>query len=201
MLLLQDPAQFSFWQIIKPYDVWLLTKINQDLSNPFLDTIFPLFRETIFWLPLYLFLFVFIRMNFGIKGYWWILGVILTAALSDVISSQVIKELIFRLRPCQDEQVAPLIRFIINYCPRSSGFTSSHATTHFAQAMFFYLTLRHLSKWMRWVFLWAFLISYAQIYVGVHYPSDVFCGAIIGCIIGWLISKLFSKHIGMLSLD
>jgi undecaprenyl-diphosphatase len=94
-----------------------------------------------------------------------------------------------------------MIRFIINYCPKSSSFTSSHATTHFGQAMFYFITLRHIGKWWMLAFGWAFAIVYTQVYVGVHYPSDVTCGALLGCIIGWVTGKLFIKQTGMLSLD
>ena len=34
------------------------------------------------------------------------------------------------------------------------------------------------------VFGWAALNSYSRIYLGVHYPGDLFCGAIIGILAG-----------------
>lgn len=193
-------AQLS-WNWIKPFDVWLLTHINQQWSNSFFDSLFMFSRETLFWMPLYLFLFVFILLNFKTKGLWWVIAVIVVAGLSDLISSQFLKNTIFRLRPCQDPSVAGMLRFFINYCPISSSFTSSHATTHFAQATFFYLTLRQTSRWWMLAFLWAFLIAYGQIYVGVHYPFDVLCGSILGCGIGWGVAWIFKKQTGMLSLD
>lgn len=201
MDLIPGTVLLTFWQQIQSVDVWLITHVNQQWGSDFLDTVLPFFRESIFWVPLYLFLAIFVTSNFGAKGWWWILGVILTAALADIVSSQLIKENIMRMRPCQDPDVAPQLRFFINYCPRSSSFTSSHATSHFAQAMFFFLTLRHLSKWVALFFLWAFMIAYTQVYVGVHYPFDVFCGGLLGCLLGFLMAKLFRKQIGILSLD
>ena len=200
MHLLQSNISTTFWQLIQPVDEWLLVKINNDWSNSYFDSILPYFRETVFWYPLYLFVFLWIIMNFGMKGWWWLAGFLLTAALCDLLSSQVIKILIFRTRPCQDADVGNLIRFFINYCPKSSSFTSSHATTHFGQAMFYFLTLRHISKWWVLAFGWAFAIVYTQIYVGVHYPFDVLSGALLGSVIGWAIGKLFLKQVGMLSL-
>lgn len=188
------------WKWIQPLDEWLLTHINQDWSSPFLDQLLPFFRETLFWFPLYLFLLFFIVINFPKQGWWWILGVILTAALADIISSQLIKENIIRLRPCQDPDVAYKIRFFVKYCPKSSSFTSSHATTHFAQAMFFYQTLKRISKWSGLFFLWAGLIAFTQVYVAVHYPFDVTCGALVGCGLGWVMARLYHKQSGMLSL-
>ena len=127
----------TFWQQIQPVDFWLIKHINQDWSNGIFDAVLPLFRETLFWVPLYFFLLLYALLNFKTKGYWWILGGVLTAAISDLLSSHLIKENIFRLRPCQNPEVAPYLRFFINYCPQSSSFTSSHATTYFAQAVFF----------------------------------------------------------------
>jgi undecaprenyl-diphosphatase len=186
------------WEGNNVIDRWLIHKINNDWSNPVLDWYFLHGRETSFWMPLYLFLLVYILMNYGKKGLWWSLGVIVTAALSDVISSGLIKEFIFRLRPCQDPEIAHTLRFFINYCPQSSSFTSSHSTSHFAQAVFFYLTLRHTGKYWGLFFIWAFLIAYGQVYVGVHYPSDVLGGAILGTGIGFLTSWIFKQRVGEL---
>jgi membrane-associated phospholipid phosphatase len=202
--MIHDPgiSLLTFWQHIQPVDAWLLTHINQDWGNHFLDSVLPYLRETLFWMPLYVFLFFFVTMNFGTKGWWWMLGFLLAAAFSDIISSQIIKQNIMRVRPCRDSVVAQQIRFFVNYCPRSSSFTSSHATSHAAQAVFFFMTLRPvIGKWAFLFFAWAFVIGYTQVYVGVHYPFDVFCGALLGCGIGFLTGKLFYRRIGQLSLN
>lgn len=158
-------------------------------------------RDTLTWIPLYLFLVLLVSFNFGAKGVWWFLGVLLTAIASDLISSVLIKQNVMRLRPCQDPSVAQHIRFIINNCPASSSFTSSHASSFFAQAMFFFLTLRSVfGNWTRLFFIWAFIIAYTQVYVGVHYPFDVFCGGLLGCGIGLATGKIFNNKIGILRL-
>jgi undecaprenyl-diphosphatase len=194
------PVLLSFWSLIQPYDEWLITHINQDWGNKVFDYLLPFMRETAFWLPLYFFLILFVTMNFGIRGLWWVIGFLLTAAFADLISSQFIKQTVMRVRPCQDPEVSGQLRFFINYCPGSSSFTSSHATSHFAQAMFFYGTLKSVTRWAWLFFIWAFIISYTQVYVGVHYPFDVICGGILGCGIGFVISKLHLKQAGLLSL-
>ena len=184
------------WKSVNPVDLWLIRHINQQWSSEPLDWFFVHARETLFWFPLYLFLFIFIMMNYRKTGIWWVVGVLVTAGISDFISSSVIKELVFRTRPCQDLQVADSLRFFINYCPQSSSFTSSHATSHFAQAMFFYLTLRNTGRYWGLAFAWAFLIAYGQVYVGVHYPSDVIAGSLIGCGLGIMTSWVFNKQTG-----
>ena len=80
-----------------------------------------------------------------------------------------------------------------------SSFTSSHAVNHFAAAMFIFTTFRKAvsPKWA-YIFVWAFAISYAQVYVGVHFPFDTICGAIVGVILGYIPAIIFNKKIGLL---
>ncbi|HKP32028.1 MAG TPA: phosphatase PAP2 family protein, partial [Chitinophagaceae bacterium] len=174
----------SIWQNILELDRDLFKLINYTGSSDILDTVLPFIRESQFWVPFYLFLLIFSTLNFGAKGWWWALGFILVAALCDITSSQLIKESIFRLRPCHNPMLAEHLIFRVKYCPKSSSFTSSHATTHFGLAMFLFLTYRKISKWWALIFIWPVAICYAQVYVGVHYPLDVVVGGVIGCIIG-----------------
>jgi undecaprenyl-diphosphatase len=65
-------------------------------------------------------------------------------------------------------------------------------------AMFMFLTFRHYIKnWIFLVFLWAGIIGYAQIYVGVHYPSDIAGGMILGILYGILSAYIFNKYFGL----
>ena len=179
-------------------DHQLFFAINGKWSNAFFDTVLPFTRESIIWLPLYLFLLVFIWMNFGKQGLWWALFFICLAACCDLVSSKLIKENIMRARPCRHPEIADHVRFLVNYCPQSSSFTSSHATNHFGMATFIYFTLRsYTSKWLALIFLWAAMIAYAQVYVGVHFPLDVTSGALLGIFIGYLMSVIFNKKMGL----
>ena len=90
------------------------------------------------------------------------------------------------------------VRLLVTKCPGNPSFTSSHAVNHFAAAMFIFVTFRKdLSKWWAIMFAWAAIISYAQVYVGVHYPFDCIAGAIIGSILGYLPAIIFNKKIGL----
>ena len=103
-----------------------------------------------------------------------------------------------RARPCRHPEIADHIRFLVNYCPQSSSFTSSHAANHFGMATFIYFTLRsYTNKWLTLIFLWAAMIAYAQVYVGVHFPLDVTSGAVLGIFIGYLMSVIFNKKMGL----
>lgn len=201
---MEDPFStflLSFWHYIQPFDFWLIQKINQDWGNSFFDTFLPYLREARTWIPLYVFLILFSIFNFGKKGWWWVLGAILVAGVADLVSSQIIKQIVMRDRPCQDPNVAPYLRFFVNYCPKSSSFTSSHATSFFAQASYFFFTLYPIIKrWGYVFFVWSASIAFTQVYVAVHYPFDVFCGALLGTFLGWSIYRLYNNKIGKLSL-
>ncbi len=186
-------------QRILQADDYLFSKMNGQWHNAFFDVLMPFVREPFVWLPFYLFLVFFTTINFKIKGWLWSLFFIMNAMLSDYISSTVIKGNFERLRPCHDPMFANTIRFLVSYCPESSSFTSSHATNHFAAAMFIFTTFKKaISRRWAWLFVWAFSVAYAQVYVGVHFPLDVFCGAITGVILGYIPATIFNRTTGLL---
>jgi len=188
----------KIWSWLNQWDTFLFLKINVSWTTPFLDSVFPWWRHADTWLPFYLFLLLFVTINFKGKSWPWILFVALTAVLSDQISSTLLKNWINRPRPCNDAYLQFHMRLLLNRCPSSGSFTSSHATNHFAAAMFLWLTLRpYLKKWSRLFFVWAATICYGQIYVGVHYPLDILGGAVLGCMIGWATGTFFNKKIGL----
>ena len=200
MFFLQTTA--GWFTGIEPFDRKLFFLINNNMANGFLDAIMPFLRESNVWVPLYLFLLVFILVNFGKRGWRWILFAACTAAACDLVSSKLIKEHIFRLRPANNPELADHVRSLVNYYPQSSSFTSSHATNHFGLAMFIVLTLQpYTSKWIRLFFLWAAVICFAQVYVGVHYPFDVLSGALLGCGLGYIIALFFNNYAGLVSLQ
>lgn len=164
----------------------LFESINVGMSNGVFDAIIPWIRNKYVWVPMYVFMIAFLLMNFGKKGYYTLLCILLTAASSDLISSKLIKNTVQRIRPCNSEELFENINVLIG-CGGGYSFTSSHATNHFALATFFILWMgTHFGNW-KWVFAgWAFLIAFGQVYVGVHYPMDVFAGGILGVIIGKL---------------
>lgn len=188
----------SFLQEVLRWDRELFNKLNGQWTNSFFDTVLPYTRNANIWAPLYLFFIVFALLNFRRSGFYWVIGALVTVATTDLISSWGIKELIFRLRPCADESLAGHVRFLVQYCPKSSSFISSHASNHFAMAAFIFFTLKNfIGKWLSLVFVWAFLVSYAQVYVGVHFPLDVICGSIVGLFIGISWSSIFNHNFSL----
>ncbi|HMG66590.1 MAG TPA: hypothetical protein VK588_02855, partial [Chitinophagaceae bacterium] len=97
-------------QTLEQFDRWLFQKINGQWINSFFDFIFLFFRQSYFWMPLYLFLFVFIILNFKKNWWWWIVFFMCTVALTDMVGTRVFKHVIERLRPCNDPSFAPYVR-------------------------------------------------------------------------------------------
>jgi membrane-associated phospholipid phosphatase len=177
-------------------DKHLFSIINGQWHNKFFDWLMPYLRQSEIWLPLYIFLLVLVLLNVKKSG-WLILLCICTVAITDILSSQIIKGLVPRTRPCHDPDVVEFIRFLVSYCPQSSSFTSSHAANHFCLAVFLSISLKPVvGRWIYISYFWAFIIAYAQVYVGVHFPLDVFCGALVGCITGTIMGKLYNKIAG-----
>ncbi len=176
-------------------DKELFGLINGKWHNELFDSTMPFIRNPNTWIPLYLFLLVFAIFNFKKNSTWWIFFAAGTVVLANFLSADIIKEYFIRLRPCNDPQLSDTVRVLVTYRPQSSGFVSSHATNHFAMAAFFYVTLnKFIGKWGLLFFLWALLICYAQVYVGVHFPLDVICGGIIGFVLGYLSARSFNKN-------
>ncbi len=122
----------------------------------------------------------------------------LTIAICDQVSSGFLKDFVGRIRPCGDPGFSRYVRLLLNRCPGSGSFTSSHATNHFGMAVFIVQTLgTYIKKWKYAVYFWAASISYAQVYVGVHYPLDVIGGALLGSALGYGVSAFYLYRFGV----
>jgi membrane-associated phospholipid phosphatase len=183
--------------MLKPFiqfDRSLFQLLNRDWSNSLFDWIMPFLRNQFTWTPVYLFLLLFVVLNFGKKAIWWILFFLATFAITDIISAQVIKTLVERPRPCWDPVTANTARMLIP-CSHAYSFVSSHAANHFGISMFIFQSMKHFGKpWVWLAFLWAALVSYGQVYTGAHFPLDVAGGALLGLLAGAFTSRIFIRE-------
>jgi undecaprenyl-diphosphatase len=167
--------------------------INGEWHVSWLDQIMPHWRDKKTWIPLYVLLAGFLFYKYKLKGLYFILAVALTVGIADTVSSKLIKKSVQRVRPCNDLEIKEEVQLLAG-CGKGYSFTSSHATNHFAIGVFIALTLGYLFWWARWPFiLWAASIAYGQVYVGVHYPLDVLCGALAGTLIGWGVALVYRR--------
>lgn len=176
-------------------DRYLFELINVQGSNSFFDVVMPILREKLFWAPFYVFLLTYALVNLRKNKWYFIMMLFVTVSMADLTSSELIKKTVQRPRPCQ-ELVVPDINVLV-HCGGGYSFTSSHAANHFAVAVFLMFTIFKQPKWLRYLlFLWAFSISYAQVYVGVHYPLDIFGGALVGVSYGLVMAWLYEYFFG-----
>lgn len=188
----------DIWTSLEKADIALFELINGHETLPYFDVLMPWMRTSEHWIPFYLALVGYVFYRWGWKAWKWLLAVAITIALTDQVSSFIFKPFIHRLRPCADPAMLTQVKLLIPACPSSFSFTSSHAANHFSLAIFVFMTLQPLFKKYTYLFfLWAGLISYAQIYVGVHYPLDVLAGTFIGLVMGYVGAKLYSKWLSI----
>jgi len=165
-------------------DVALFRFGNDAIANPVGDWFFPFITEIKnFYIP-YAVLLIGL-MVFGRKrGITTVLLLILTITVADQVSSFVIKPMVGRMRPCH---VLEGVRLLIG-CGGGKSFTSSHATNNFAMAV---LIAHFYPKARTYLLIWAGLVAFSRVYVGVHYPSDIVGGAVLGSAIALAIIFLY----------
>lgn len=158
-------------------------------NSPFFDSVMLTLTETFVWTPLYATLIYLVIKIYGKSSIWILLGVALTILLCDRITSGFMKPFFARLRPSHEPSLEGLLHLVNDYRGGLYGFASSHAADTFGVAMFVWLSLKKYYRWIWVVFVWAALMTYTRIYLGVHYPTDILVGALIGMTLGWLSLK------------
>jgi len=191
----------SIFQQIKDIDQALFYQINGVWHHPILDAVLPWTRHSNNWIPLYIGLLGWLIYQVGWKTLKWLLFALINVCMTDQISSSVFKPFFHRLRPCNDPALFGKTRLLLEQCAGGFSFTSSHAANHFGIAMFIFMTWGVTQKkYTRFFFVWAGIIAFAQIYVGVHYPLDIVGGTIIGLISGFTMAKAYLKWAGPMEL-
>lgn len=182
-----------FEQLIE-WDNTLFYLVNSVWANGLFDAVMPWLRNKYTWVPLYVFIVSFFVLNYKQRGVFALLYLGIVVLFCDQISSDIIKPLVGRIRPCNNPMWDEHIRLLVN-CGSGLSFTSSHAANHFGVAAFLGVVLWQSSRIILAIgFLWAALVCYAQVYVGLHYPLDIAGGALLGLTIGFGMSALFGRH-------
>ena len=174
--------------MLKRFDQQLFLFINSS-NSPFFDQVMHAISGRLIWVPLYLAILIYLGIKYKRKFLVILIFIILAATLADQ-SSVFVKNIVQRLRPCHEPSLMGVVHLVKGECGGVYGFVSSHATNSFDVAL---LSLMFIRK--RWytisIIIWASVIGYSRIYLGVHYPGDVICGSILGALIGWSVYSLY----------
>ncbi len=143
-------------------------------------------------IPIYLLLLLLCYKQIGLKKTLFLVGVAILMVIVTNGLADFFKYGVQRLRPCFDPEVNALARLVKDSCGGKFGYFSAHAGNTMAVATFFSVLLkgkyRHIGIFL---LFWAIFVGYSRIYIGVHFPLDVFSGMAIGLFFGWLFAKLY----------
>jgi undecaprenyl-diphosphatase len=153
------------------------------LHSPQMDGFMWWVSQKYSWLPFYFILLaIIIYRERPVRFIYTLIFITLVIVLNDQISV-LIKGLIERPRPSRNPDIADMVHVINDYRGGRYGFVSSHAANVFGAAAFLAGRFKD-ARWGIFLYLWAALVSYSRIYLGVHYPLDIICGGLMGIILG-----------------
>lgn len=196
------------------FDTSVLIFINRSFSSDVFTWLMRTITDKNNWFP-FLFLLCFVLMWWGRKNYsfkplnylfrWQknkngrfvMLALLLAVSLSDFSSNQ-IKHAVGRQRPNKDPETSMMVieRWEV---AGNRSFPSSHSANSAAIASV--IVLSYSGQVGLTAILFAFLVGFSRIYLGVHYPIDVLVGWMIGSVHGlmfWLILRRKINTPGML---
>lgn len=111
-------------------------------------------------------------------------------------TANLFKDSFQRLRPCYNESLISFVRLVNESCGGKYGFFSAHASNSFSLAVFFGLLFKNKFRFIIYITLfYASLISFSRIYLGVHFPLDIFFGGVYGIITGLVIFRIYENRL------
>lgn len=179
------------FDLLQHIDEGVFLFVNQSASALWLDPWMIAFSSKWLWIPFYLVIIWLFYKRFGKKLWIPILLCLIAFGLSDSISTRVFKQGVKRERPFLNEKLNA--RLPDGPAGSKYGFVSSHSANMFALVTMLLLTLQWSRKKVLIPVFFASLIAYSRVYLGVHYPLDVICGAILGVLLAYLVFYLSQR--------
>ncbi|NTU59239.1 MAG: phosphatase PAP2 family protein [Chlorobiaceae bacterium] len=166
--------------LLEQADAWLFRLLNLGLVHPAADDLMLFLTNPMLSYHILLLAAAFILIRKGKDGLVIIPLLILAVGIADFTASGILKPLFHRVRPCFALQG---VRLLVNQS-HSWSFASSHAANATAIAslvwIFFWRGAPVDRTFTILMIVYAFLVAFSRIYIGVHYPGDVLGGMVIG---------------------
>lgn len=165
-----------------------------NLGSTEYDSLWKIISGKFSWIPLYACLLYLLYKNYCPKQLLYILLFLVLGMVASDQLSNVFKYGFERLRPCHDPTLTPYMRVV--ECGGKFGFYSAHASNTFLLASFLSPLLKKKYGFLPAVlFVWATIVAYSRIYLGVHFPLDILMGASMGMLIGSIAVYLAQRMI------
>ena len=165
--------------MLKAMDTMVFLTVNSH-HNAYLDSVMWLVSGKLIWVPMYVSLFFVLLKNYSYKVVFAILLAIGVVILfTDSFTAQVIRPWVCRLRPSNlDNPMSSMVHIVDGYRGGAYGFPSNHASNTWGLAFFITFLFRRY-KLTFFFFLWALLVCYSRMYLGVHYFGDLLIGGLL----------------------
>ena len=152
----------------------------------------PVFLITIFIAIKYF------RMNDdGYHPYLNVLLLIMVLFLQFVVShyflNDFFKKIIHLDRPCENPEISPFVRLVGRDCHAGVYSLFSYKTCLiFSLCSFLFFTIKEgYNKFKVTLLIWAFFVAYSRVYVGDHYPINIFLSGLIGILQGFIVNRIY----------
>lgn len=174
----------SLIDTLMDFDRELFLTIN-GWHHPVVDWIMFYVSKIWVWIPIYLAVVIYVIRAWKTESIWIILSMILCVILTDQLAN-LTKDFFQRPRPSHAIDLQGMVHYVQGYMGGKYGFVSGHSANVFGFALLSSLIIKR--KWFFYVaFSWAVLVAYSRIYLGVHYPLDIFGGMVLGLSIAGLV--------------
>lgn len=160
-------------------------------NSPFFDEIMFFVSKVWIWAPLYLTFVLYAIKRWKLEAIWIIVAMIICVVATDQFSN-ITKDLFQRLRPSHEPLLEGLVHHVNGYVGGKFGFVSGHSSNSFGFAMLSSLIVRNRYYSIS-VFMWAAVVAYSRIYLGVHYPFDIMGGMLLGILVAWLLFTIMEN--------